>query len=138
MILDPTSRLRLATRIHFALLRQFGTTVPVSDLLDGGGEGQEAMWVCAASGNAELAAMARELARANKRLAAPPVQVAARALEPAAPRRPGRVPQETAWAQDTSGFGITLSPELAPRPNGNAATPGWFVPLGWLRRSTAR
>ena len=140
--MDPTSRLRLATRIHFALLRQCGETVEVRDLLDGRGEGREALWVCAASDDPELAALARELGRANKRSAA---QAAAAATSrPAAPatstRRAGHVPQDTTWSQDTSGFGASRPLDLAARPGRSAATPtpSWLAPLDWLRRGAAR
>jgi hypothetical protein len=134
--LDPTSRLRLATRIHFALLRQFGTTVAVSDLLEARGEGREALWVCAASGDPELEALARDLARANERSAAKPVPVTVRAAVPA--QRAGRVPQDTAWSQDTSGFGSSRLAEPGLQPTRRAAAPSWFAPMDWLRRSAAR
>jgi hypothetical protein len=136
MNLDPTSRLRLATRIHFALLRQFGTTVEVSELLEGRGEGREALWVCAASGDAELVTLARDLARANKRSAIAPVQVELRPAVPAP--RPGRVPQDTTWSQDTSGFGTSRPAELTLHPTCRAAAPSWFAPMDWLRRGAAR
>ena len=64
-ILDPTIRLRLATRIHFALLRRYGEDVEVSTLLRGTSEAREAIWVCEASGNAELIALARQFAGAT-------------------------------------------------------------------------
>ena len=134
--MDNTARLRLATRIHFALLRRFGTTVEVRDLLDGRGEGREAMWVCAASGDPELAALARELARSIKRSAAQRVPAE---VKPAMPvPRPGRVPQETAWSQDTSGFGTSLPAELGLGPARKEAVPSWFAPMDWLRRGVAR
>ena len=36
--MDPTIRLRIATRIHFALLRHYGEDVGVSTLLKGEAE----------------------------------------------------------------------------------------------------
>jgi hypothetical protein len=136
--LDPTSRLRLATRIHFALLRQFGEAVDVGDLLAGRGEGLEALWVCAGSGDPELAAMARELGRGNRRsreVTAPAVHTA-----PPSPagRTGGRVPQETPWSQNTTGFGSTRPAELPLRPVRGEPAPSWFAPMDWLRRSAAR
>ena len=142
--MDPTSRLRLATRIHFALLRQCGETVEVRDLLDGRGEGREALWVCAASGDPELAALARDLGRANRRHANDVAAAAAAAARPAAPetgtRAAGHVPQDTAWSQDTSGFGASRLPELGAQPARSAATPtpSWLAPLDWLRRGATR
>ena len=53
---DPTVRLRLATRIHFALLRHCSEPVGVCTLLMGGDEAREALWVGQASGQPELVA----------------------------------------------------------------------------------
>ena len=136
--MDPTSRLRLATRIHFALMRQFDEAVEVRDLLDGSANGREALWVCEASGDAELTAMAQEFKRATRRAAATPVAA------PPAPRSPanlvasGRVPQDTSWSQDTSGFGLSRPPELEARPRRAEAPVSWFAPMDWLRRGSAR
>jgi hypothetical protein len=132
--LDPTIRLRLATRIHFALLRQFDEAVEVRDLMDGTPDGREALWVCEASGDTELAALARDLRRATRRAAAAPKPAEARADQPAA----GRVPQDTAWARDTSGFGLSQPAELGPQPRRAEASPSWFAPMDWLRRGAAR
>ena len=136
--MDPTSRLRLATRIHFALLRQFGEAVEVSDLLEGRGEGREALWVCAASGEPELAAMARELASANRRSRVVTAPAVRPTLPPPLVRTGGRVPQETPWSQNTTGFGSTRPAELPLRPAPSEPAPSWFAPMDWLRRSAAR
>ncbi len=56
--MDPTIRLRIATRIHFALLRHYSEDVPVSTLLQGEDDAREALWVCDASGQDELVALA--------------------------------------------------------------------------------
>jgi hypothetical protein len=133
-VLDPTIRLRLATRIHFSLLRQFDEAVEVRDLLDGTSDGREALWVCEASGDTELMALARDLRRATRRVAPAPKQPDPRADPPSA----GRVPQDTSWAQDTSGFGLSQPAELSPRPQRAEASPSWFAPMDWLRRSAAR
>jgi len=58
---DISTRLRIATRIHFALLRQDGEDVEIGSLMKGGADAREAMFVCEASGDRELAAMARQL-----------------------------------------------------------------------------
>ena len=136
--MDPTSRLRLATRIHFALMRQFDEAVEVRDLLDNTANGCEALWVCDASGDTELVALAQELRRATRRAAA-----AAPAMPPA-PRSPanvvagGRVPQDTSWSQDTSGFGLSRPSEFDARPRRTEAPSSWFAPIDWLRRGSAR
>ena len=89
--MDPTLRFRLATRIHFALLRHFGEDVHVNSLLKGEGEAREALWVCEASGDPELAGLARRLERRSR---APRRGVGARVrtalsgkLAPASPSR---------------------------------------------------
>lgn len=123
--LDPTIRLRLATRIHFALRRMYGEDVEVSTLLRGTPEAREALWACEASGDAELVALAKQFAEAN-------AAMAAEAAKPA--------PQDTVWSQDTSGFGLTRPPALAEAPLGNnAPSASWLRPASWLRRgNTAR
>jgi hypothetical protein len=64
--MSSSIRLRLATRIHFALLRHFDEKVDVETLLRGGDETQEALWVCDASGDVELIALARAFRKANQ------------------------------------------------------------------------
>ena len=98
---DPTIRLRIATRIHFALLRHYGEDVAVSTLLGDATAAREALWVCEASGHDELASLAKQFKAAPKPMPA------------IAPRRAeqGTVLQDLAWAQDTSGFGVSRLPE---------------------------
>ena len=128
---DPTIRLRLATRIHFALLRHCGEPVGVSNLLNGGDEAREALWVCQASGHAELVSLALQF-------------MSCASVAPAAVHR--AAPQDAAWAQDTSGFGVSrpaADSEPVTRVHGHAADParapaGWFNPAHWLRRNAAR
>ena len=139
--MDPTSRLRLATRIHFSLLRQFNEVVEVRDLLDGSPDGREALWVCEASGDAELAVLARDLKRATRRAAAASPsagQAVVQSRSPAHVVASGRVPQDTSWSQDTSGFGLSRPTELDGRPARAEASPSWFAPMDWLRRGSAR
>ena len=125
--LDATTRLRIATRIHFALLRHFGEDVEVSVLLRGGDDAREALWVCQASGDAELVTLAEQFRHATRQ------EVAAR---DAAARR--AAPQDTAWSQNTSGFGLSRPPELDEPKGGPTATSGWFKPMSWLRAGTSR
>lgn len=114
--MDTATRLRLATRIHFALLRHYGQRVEISDLMKGEGEVREAIWVCEASGDRELATMARQLRVANETPAT------------------GNVPQDTAaWSGDTSGFGVSRPPELELKAE-PAAQSHWLKPSTWMRR----
>ena len=64
--MDPTIRLRIATRIHFALLRHYGEDVGVSTLLKGEAEAREALWVCQASGHKELVSLAKQFETATR------------------------------------------------------------------------
>jgi hypothetical protein len=134
--LDPTIRLRIATRIHFALLRQYGEDVAVSTLLKNEVAAREALWVCEASTNQELVALSRQfdIATRQEARAAQLRSVQAAAAEHAASR--GAHPQELAWAQDTSGFGISRLQEASEPPAPQAQ--GWLKPSRWLRRSTPR
>ena len=125
---DPTVRLRLATRIHFALLRHFGEPVGVSALLKGGDEAREALWVCQASGQAELVALALQFMNSASAASTTAVRQAA--------------PQDAAWAQDTSGFGVSRpADDNDPATRGHTpdrAPTGWLNPAHWLRRHAAR
>jgi hypothetical protein len=119
-----SSRLRIATRIHFALLRHYGAKVEIGALMKGGGDAREAMWVCEASGNAELASLAKQL-----KLAQRAERVPARAVAATTP-----APQDAAWARDSSGFGLSRPLELEePRGAGGAS---WLNPTSWMRRGT--
>lgn len=122
--MDPTIRLRLATRIHFALRRNYGEDVEVSTLLRGLPEAREALWVCAASGDAELSALAQQFtevtaAAEHDALKSAQAQIAA--------------PQDTAWSQDTSGFGLTRPLALADEGSARPAPAGWRERMNWLR-----
>ncbi|HEX6708275.1 MAG TPA: hypothetical protein VF169_26310 [Albitalea sp.] len=114
--MDANTRLRVATRIHFALLRHLGEGVDVASMLKNDAEAREILWVCEGSGDRELMTLARQYERAG-------------AL---ADERPGHAPQETAWAGNTSGFGVSQPPELGEPPR-EAASPGWMKPVSWLR-----
>jgi hypothetical protein len=117
--MDPQIRFRLATRIHFALLRQFGEDVGVSALLTGSHEAREALWVCEASGNAELTGLARDFQRS---VGTPVSQETADA------------PQDAAWARNTSGFGASALPTLEPELPERASAPRRLLkPSSWRR-----
>ena len=120
--MDPTIRLRLATRIHFALLRHYGENVSVSTLLKGQADAREALWVCEASGHEELVTLAQQFS-------APAQHPATARLE----STPATTPQDLAWSQDTSGFGISRPADLA-----EPQATSWLKPSSWLGRSSAR
>ena len=122
--MDPTIRLRLATRIHFALRRNYGEDVEVSTLLRGLPEAREALWVCAASGDAELTALARQFAE---------VTAAADLVATKLAQAQATAPQDTVWSQDTSGFGMTRPPVLGDESSAATAPAGWRQRMNWLR-----
>jgi hypothetical protein len=128
--LDSNTRLRVATRIHHALMRQLGETVAVNALLDGSAEGREALWVCEASEDRELVDLAKHFRRAGLPQQAPTKAVG------------GRAKQENTWAQNTTGFGVSRPVGLgtAARPAEHAGTPRlnddgaahWLSPSSWF------
>ena len=135
--MDATIRLRIATRIHFALLRHYGEHVDVAGLLRGDAESREALWVCEGSGHAELVNLAQQFNQATE-ADARRVRRAARqrAMAPTAAARPA--PQDAAWAQNTSGFGVSRQPEAADSAHGALPPAGWQVAARWLRRAAGR
>jgi hypothetical protein len=127
-LLDPNARLRIATRIHFALLRHYGEDVAVGMLLGSEADAREALWVCDASGDAELALLAQRFREAGR-------EEARTAHQPLAAAK-GSVPQDLAWSQDTSGFGVSRPLEIADAPAPEPA--GLLSAARWLRRGTPR
>lgn len=112
---DPNTRLRLATRIHFALLRHLGEGIDVGAMLRDRSQAREVLWVCQASGNAELMRLAREFEWCSR---------------PTAKRPPAA---DTGWGAQTTGFSLT-----APAPLDAGGTPWrWASPTHWLRRLRA-
>jgi hypothetical protein len=132
--MDPTIRLRIATRIHFALLRHYGEDVGVSTLLKGEADAREALWVCQASGHKELVSLAKQFDTATRqetRAIGLRSQQARAEVSIAALR--GATPQDMAWSRDTSGFGLTRAPEALDLAAPKAAD-GWLKKPSWLRR----
>jgi hypothetical protein len=127
---DTSTRLRIATRIHFALLRHYGAKVEIGALMKAEGDVREAIWVCEASGDAELAAMARQLRLANDEEAAP---VAPVATAPVATAPVAATPQEAPWAGNTSGFGVSRPIALDAAKAESSAN--WLKPTTWVRRA---
>ncbi len=125
--MDANNRLRIATRIHFGLLRHLGEGVDVARMLRNGPEAREVLWVCEASGDRELMALAQQFVRANAAEAELQASAAAR-----------HVVQDTPWSRDTSGFGVSQPPDIGePRTQskGNAVSSAWLKPVSWLRGS---
>ena len=89
------------------------------------GDVREAIWVCEASGDAELATMARQLRLANDEESA---QAAPAVTAPVA-----ATPQETPWSGNTSGFGVSrpIGLDMAKA----EPTSNWLKPATWVRRA---
>ncbi|KNZ30981.1 MAG: hypothetical protein AD742_19525 [Methylibium sp. NZG] len=137
--MDPTYRLRIATRLHFLLLRRYGQDIEVSHLLKCGGRNHDGLWLCKATGDDELIALARLLAHANQLHAKDEARLREHALMSAAVSASNAPPAEMPWSFDTSGFGLThplhLNDESRPAaPRGGRR----FNPLRWLKRREQR
>ncbi len=130
--MDANNRLRIATRIHFALMRHLGAdVVDVGHMLKNDTEAREVLWVCDASGDAELVSLARKFRRAG---AAEAAEAQARAAAAG-----GHAAQDTPWARDTSGFGLTQPPEAIEATRGKpSVSSGWMKPVSWLRQRSQR
>jgi hypothetical protein len=122
--LDSTTRLRVAMRIHQALLRHLGETVDVRALVDGTTEGREALWVCESSDDRELVELARQFKLGNLPAAKPAAGAAGTAG--------GRVRQDNTWAQNTTGFGVSRPAELAASRDAADAGAHWLHPASWF------
>ena len=121
--MDPNTRLRIATRIRIALLRHLGEGVDVARMLKSDAEAREVLWVCEATGDRELITLARQFVRAGTL---------------ADDKSPGgHAQQDTAWAHNTSGFGLSQPLELteASAKPAHGVSTGWLNPVSWLRRA---
>ncbi len=144
--MDPTTCLRLATRLHFMLRRQLDQEYEIGVLMQGGFEARAALRLCRGSGMPELVALAHELERAHRadakastrRAAAVAAEKAQRALSRSKQPAPvGRMAQDLPWAKDTSGFGLSLPPERDGTDEAPAtAKVGWLARLGLTSRGT--
>ncbi|HET7792745.1 MAG TPA: hypothetical protein VFL64_05105 [Rhizobacter sp.] len=113
-------QLRIATRIHFILKRDLGEGINVAAMLSDANEAREVLFVCQASGNAELVSLARQFINAGK------------LAKPASTK--SEAPQDAAWARNTSGFGVTSQNSELPVPEESS----WRSATQWLRRGASR
>lgn len=133
--MDPTYRLRTATRLHFLLLRRYGQDIDVGHLLKGRARNHDGLWLCKATGDAELIALARQLAHANLAHAKEEARLREEALMSVCATA-GAVVHEMPWGFDTSGFGLTHPQHLPEvQPFDTSKPPRRFSPLRWLKRS---
>ena len=114
-------QLRIATRIHFLLKRDLGEGINVAAMLSDENEAREVLYVCQASGNVELGALARQFVNASK-------------LAKVDTTEKAEGPQDAVWARNTSGFGVTTPPAEPTEPSERS----WRSATQWLRRSAGR
>jgi hypothetical protein len=121
------SRLRIATRIHYLLARYLGDGIDVGAMLKREDYAREVLFVCDASDDAELQALARQYREA-------PAIDASLAVRPTGAPAAGRpAPQDTAWAQDTSGFGVSRPPAAAGAAQlSTRRAARWYKPSTWF------
>ncbi|MES3012937.1 MAG: hypothetical protein V4750_04295 [Pseudomonadota bacterium] len=124
-------RLHLATRIHFALLRELGEGIDVGRMLKQRDYADEVLHVCRSVDDyalIELAdrfddASASESARNHMAQAAQRARAALKQI----PRRAAETPQDMRWSDQTSGFGLAhaladLAVDSAPSPQRHATS----------------
>ena len=120
--MDPTSRLRIATRIHYALLRHLGTGIDVGYMLKREDYAREVLYVCEGSGDPELASLGRKFERATIE--------AALAESKHAPLDNSHPGPETDWSGDTPGSGATRMGDLDAGQDRTSSR--WLTPSRWL------
>ncbi len=118
-------QLRIAARIHFLLKRDLGEGINVAAMLSDEHEAREVLFVCQASGNAELVSLARQFVNARKYAKA----------------STGDAPQDAGWSDNTSGFGLFEPLAATGKPAESDDPPeesSWRSATLWLRRSVGR
>jgi len=109
------AQLRIAARIHYALKGLLGEGIDVAAMLNDPAEAREVLYVCQASGNAELVTLANQFFVASE---------VARLADSQSLSKPA--PQDAAWSRDTSGFGFSEPGDLTTLPNPRT---GWIKSL---------
>jgi hypothetical protein len=120
--MENTERMRVATRIHYALLRYMGSGIEVDSMLARADYAREVLYVCEGSGDAVL----QQLGRLYRDAIATPT-----AAVPAAP-------QDTPWSGNTSGFGFTRPGDEDDGVHSRPTQPRGFSLARWWRRHDAR
>ncbi len=108
------TRLRSATRIHHLLARHLGAGIDVGAMLKREDYAREVLFVCDASDDAELHALAAQF----------------RAAAAAAGTAP--IPRDAAWSEDSSGFGVSAPPIVDAAERAARSQPRWYKPSTWF------
>lgn len=130
------TRLQLATRIHFTLLRTLGEGIDVARMLRQRHYAEEVASVCRSLNDYALHELADRFEEAT---AAEDVkfhmEVSAREARAALAQIPRRAPvaqQDLAWSQDTSGFGVSRPLHALDTAPPAPARSSRFSPSNWL------
>jgi len=140
--MDSDTQLRLATRIHSALLRYLGTGIDVASMLSRKSYAREVIFVCTGCSDPELNALAREYVGARKAAReARSMPLVERRIVPASiPMLPvtAEVKLDPEWARDSSNFSPSELAQGESQLEDNAGAPRkrWFDPARWLRRES--
>jgi hypothetical protein len=120
------NRLRIATKIHFAMRRYLGEGLDVGAMLKDAAYATEVLHVCRASRDPELCALADQFQAAS----------AGNERTQGRSASTGRgAPQDAEWGQNTSGFGITRAMQqldLAPARKPGASVARWYEARRWF------
>ena len=100
-------RLQLARRIYQVLVREIDHAIEVERLLTDDRYARDVLLVCDALPGSEAPPLATQFR-------AMPPPAAGMAAHPVPTRAPGHARQPTDWSRDTSGFGVTRPPPVAP------------------------
>ena len=103
-------RLQLARRIYQVLVREIDHAIEVERLLTDARYARDVLLVCDALPGSEAPPLATQF----RALPPPAAGMAARPVPTGAP---GHAQQPTDWSRDTSGFGVTRPPRVAPLGN---------------------
>lgn len=133
-VVDTSSRLRIATKINFALLRYLGEGIDVGAMLKRPSYATEVLYVCRGSRDRELGALADQFEAAPHADVRMPASHAAALADTHATE----APQDAAWAENTTGFGVTrpmLATDVAascPRTATPSGAPRWYEARRWF------
>jgi hypothetical protein len=110
-------RLQLAQRIHQVLVREIDHAIEVERLVTDTRYARDVLLVCDALPGSEAQALATQF----RALPPPPAGAVAKGVASSAP---GHARQTTDWSRDTSGFGVTQAPPVAPTAGGRGHAGG--------------
>ncbi len=124
----PNGRLQLAQRIHQVLVQAIDHAIEVERLLTDAHYARDVLLVCDALAGTEAPPLATQF----RALPPPAADVARHGVGSSAP---GHARQTTDWSRDTSGFGVTRPPPMAPQAGGHPRAAEPSTPAAERRRN---